>query len=629
MKRLAAVAAAVGVMTASCSGGHSAGSLLPSGISPNQVNPSSTSSAGSALGTRSTRSVSVAPAPAGWANTGTQVLPLKNAGDRGALPSTQTLTVRLGLQLHNVDQLKQVVQNHGKLSPSAIKSSFGPTASEVAHVTSYLKSQGLSSVTVEPNNLIVSASGSVAQISKAFNTTLHGFSVNGVNAFANTAPAYVPSALNGIVIAVLGLNNVQAFTTAPHVGSTKINHAAVTASAPAPQPESPCQISSVFIIGLSSPQPIPTPQAYTTGCPRNYTPSDYWRAYDVNTSAPASGVNIAIMAEGNVSQAVSDLRVNEQGDGLPQVPVVVKPVGLASTDTSGDDEWVLDMTASSGMAGNAGTIYVYDTTSLTDSDIALEFNRFVTDDLAPVGNASFGGCEAFPYVDGSMVLDDEILVEGAAQGQTLFASTGDTGSFCSVGNPNGVPGGAPLVEYPAASPYVTAVGGTTLWSQYDGTYQGESAWNAGGGGISQFEYSPYWESPAQPIGTTAVGYSFRGSPDIAMDADLQTGMILYITGYGWTTIGGTSLASPLAAGVWARMLQTHPTLGFAPPQLYHTFSVSNPGTKLLGPPPSINVGPFHDVISGSNGAFSATPNYDYTTGLGTLDVDALNAVIGQ
>ncbi|HEX3468925.1 MAG TPA: S53 family peptidase [Candidatus Elarobacter sp.] len=583
----------------------------------------------SEVGTSSTRSLALAAPPAGWANTGTQVLSLKSAADRGALPSTQSLTVRLGLQLHNIAQLQQVIKNHQKLTPSAIKSSFGPTASEVAKVTSYLQSMGLGSVKVANNNLLISATGSAAQVSKAFNTSLHAYSVNGVSAYANTAPAYVPSALNGIVIAVLGLNNVQAFKVSPHVGTTKINHAAVTASAPAPQPESPCAVSSVYIVGLPSPQPIPTPQAYTTGCPRNYTPSDYWRAYDINTTPPASNVNIAIMAEGDVTQAIADLRTNEQGDGLPQVPVVVKQVGLASTDTSGDDEWTLDMTASSGIAGNVNTIYVYDTTSLTDSDISNEFNQFVSDDLAPVANASFGGCEALSYVDGSMVLNDEILVEGAAQGQTLFASTGDTGSFCSVGNPNGVPGGVPLVEYPAASPYVMAVGGTTLWSQYDGSYQGESAWVAGGGGISQFEYSPYWESPAQTVGTTPAGASFRGVPDIAMDGDLQTGMILYITGDGWTVIGGTSLSSPLAAGTWARMLQSHPGLPFGPIAYYSVFGASNPGTKLLGPPPTINVGPFHDVVSGGNGAYVATPNYDYTSGLGSIDVDAMNAALGQ
>jgi subtilase family serine protease len=623
MQRFAAVAIAVGVVTASCSGGHGASSLMPAGTQPQTA-----STKPATTGARTTRAASTATAPAGWANTATQAFSFKNASDLGALNPAQAITVRVGLQLHDVDALKQAAQSHAKLSPSQVKAQFGPTAAEVAQVTSYLQSQGLTGVTVEPNNLIVSATGSAANVSKAFNTSLHSFSVSGATVFANAAPAYVPQSLGGVAIAVLGLNNVKAAAVPTHPKTVSINHAAPASAAPAPQPESPCQISSVFIIGLNQPQAIPTPQAYTTGCPRNYTPSDYWRAYDALTSAAASSVNIAIMAEGDTRPAIADFRVNEQGDGLPQVPVVVRQVGLPSPDTAGADEWTLDMTASSGMAGNVGTLYVYQTTSLTDSDIALEFNKWVSDDLAQIGNASFGGCEVFPYVDGSMVIDDEIFLEGAVQGQTMFSSTGDTGSFCSVGNPNGVDGGAPLAEYPSASPYVVAVGGTTLWSQLDGTYQGESAWQSGGGGLSQFEYSPYWQNGVQPASSTPVGFTFRGVPDISMDGDLQTGMILYISG-SWTTIGGTSLSSPLMAGVWARMLQSHPALGFASPQLYHAFAVSNPGTKLLGPPPTINQGGFHDVISGANGLYSAMPGYDYTTGLGTVDVDALNATIGQ
>ncbi len=624
MKRLTAGAIALGLVTASCSGGHSVGSMLPpGGVAAGGTAPSS-------AGTHSTRAAATTgTVPSGWAATATQALALKNASDLGALDAAKTLTVRLGLQLHNVDQMKQAAAAHVKMSPSAVKAQFGPTTNEVGQVTSYLQSQGFSNVSVEPNNLIVSATGSAANVAKAFDTTLHAFSLNGTTVYANTTAAYVPSALNGIVVAVLGLNNVPAFTVGPRKSGVHVNHAAATASATAPQPESPCAISSVFIIGLPSPQPIPTPQAYTTGCPRNYTPSDYWRAYDANTTSTADGVAVAIMAEGNVQPAIDDFRVNEQGDGLPQVPVVVKQTGLPSTDTSGADEWTLDMSASTGMAGNVSTLYVYAATSMTDSDLALDFNRWVSDDLAQVGNASFGGCEAFPYVDGSMLLDDEIFLEGAVQGQTMFSSTGDTGSFCSVGNPNGVPGGAPLVEYPSASPYVVAVGGTTLWSQYDGTYQGESAWDAGGGGLSQFEYSPYWQNGVQPASSTPVGFTFRGVPDISMDGDLQTGMILYTASTGWTVIGGTSLSSPLAAGVWARMLQAHPGIGYASPALYHAFSVATAGTKLLGPPPTINVGGFHDVISGGNGAYTALPNYDYTTGLGTLDVDALNATIAR
>jgi subtilase family serine protease len=449
--------------------------------------------------------------------------------------------------------------------------------------------------------------------------------------YANIAPAYVPQALGGIVVAVLGLSNVPAFAVAKHPKTVAINHALASASAAAPQPESPCQFSSVFIIGLPSPQPIPTPAANYVGCPRNYTPSDYWRAYDVNTTPPASDITVAILTEGNPSPAVADFRVNEQGDGLPQVPVTIENVGLPGTDTSSDaeGEWTLDMTASSGMAGNLKQLIVYAATSFTDSDVALMINRWVTDDTAHTANASFGGCEVYPYLDGSMLVDDEAIAEGAAQGQSLFASTGDTGSFCSVGNPNGVPGGAPLVEYPAASPYVTAVGGTTLFTQLDGTYQGEAAWDAGGGGLSQFEYSPSWESPTQPVGTTPVGFTFRGLPDVAMDGDLQTGMIIYMQG-SWTVIGGTSLSSPLMAGVWARMRHAHLAAAqYAPPALYAQFAASTPGTKLLGPPPSITMGPFHDVITGANGAYAAAPGYDYTTGMGSVDVDALSAALGK
>ncbi|MBV8638680.1 MAG: S8 family serine peptidase [Candidatus Eremiobacteraeota bacterium] len=607
MRKVAAAALAMSVITAACSG-HNGSSLPPAGGS---------GSSPSALGVHSTRSAAAVTAPPGWATTATQVFSLTNASDLGALSSSQTMTVRLGLQLHNVDGLKSIVASGQTISPGAFNAQYAPTASDVQAVTSYLQSKGLTGITVEPNNVIVSATGTAAQVSAAFDTTLHSFTQNGATVYANTKPAFVPSNLGNIVVAIMGLNNAQTFKTSPKKGSAQ--PAPTPKPTPTAQPETPCDVYSLDIVGLPSPQPEPSPVSGAVGCLRNYTPSDYWRAYDAMNVAAASGVSVAVMAEGNVAQSVSDLRTNEQGDGLQTVPVVVKQVGVASTDTAGDDEWTLDMTASSGMARVVKTIYLYDTTSLTDSDIALEFNRFVTDDLAKVGNASFGGCEYGPYVDGSMLVDDEILLEGAAQGQTLFASSGDTGSFCSVGNPNGVPGGLPLVEYPAASPYTVAVGGTTLASMSDGSYQGEAGWTAGGGGVSQFEYSPVWQQSVQPADATGAA-GFRGVPDIAMDADLQTGMMLYITGTGWTTIGGTSLASPLAAGAWARMLQVHPTLGFAASQLYKEYTANTAGANTSVEPVTRPVGGFHDILIGANGAFTALPGYDYITGLGSLDV---------
>ena len=611
MRKVAAAALALSVIVAACSGHN--GSTLP---------PAGAGSQPSSLGAKTSRTAALLSAPSGWATTATQVFSLTNATDLGAMASSQTITVRLGLQLRNVDQLKGLVASGQTISSGAFNATYAPVAGDVQAVTSYLQSKGLTNITVEPNNVIVSATGTATQISSAFDTTLHSFSQNGATVHANTKPAYVPANLGKIVVAVMGLNNAQTFKATPKKGSAQ------PAPTPKPtstsQPETPCDVYSLDIVGLPSPQPEPSGVSGAVGCLRNYTPSDYWRAYNAMNVPAATNVSVAIMAEGNVTQSVADLRTNEQGDGLTQVPVVVKQVGVASTDTAGDDEWTLDMTASSGMARVVKTIYVYDTTSLTDSDIALEYNRWVTDDLAKVGNSSFGGCEFGPYLDGSMLVDDEILLQGAAQGQTMFASSGDTGSFCSVGNPNGVPGGVPLVEYPAASPYTVGVGGTTLASMSDGSYQGEAGWSAGGGGISQFEYSPSWEQSVQPADATGV-VGFRGVPDIAMDADLQTGMMLYLTGSGWTTIGGTSLASPLAAGVWARMLQVHPTLGYAAPQLYKEFTSNTAGANTSVQPVTRPVGGFHDILIGANGAYTALPAYDYITGLGSLDVGVTSA----
>ena len=616
MRKCVIVAVVVGLSTAACSGQHS--SMTPM-AGPVAGQPGT-------MGVRSTRATSSIVAPAGWAATGTQVFSLSNASDLGAVSPSQSITVRLGLQMQNVAQLRNLVATGQTISPGAFDATYAPSASSVQTVTKYLQSEGFTNVTVEPNNLLVSATGSAAAVQAAFDTTLHSFSQGGTTVYANTKPAFVPSALGGIVVAVLGLNDAQTFKTNPHKGG------GVPAPAPKPtptaQPETPCDLSSLELVGLPSPEPEPTAVAGEAGCLRDYTPSDYWGAYDAMNVPAANNVSVAVMAEGNVSQAIADVRTNESGFGLTQVPIVVKSVGVASTDTSGDDEWTLDMTASSGMARTVKTIYLYDTTSLTDSDIALEYSRWVTDDLAKIGNSSFGGCEFGPYLDGSMVIDDELLLEGAAQGQTMFASTGDTGSFCSVGNPNGVPGGVPLVEYPAASPYTVAVGGTTLASQSDGSYQGEIAWYSGGGGVSQFEYSPVWQQSVQPADATgAVG--FRGLPDVAMDADLQTGMALYITGDGWTVIGGTSLASPLAAGVWARMLQTHPSLGYAAPQLYAMYTQNTAGANTSVQPVTRPYGGYHDILLGANGAYSALPGYDYTTGLGSFDVGVTNALIGR
>jgi pseudomonalisin len=495
MRRLVFVALAAGLVTASCSS-RSEGLIPPDAM-------------GTDAGAGAPAMTPVATAPAGFAVTATRGMRIANASDLGNVSVSQPVTVRVVLALRNTGQLHALIAAHRTVSRDAFVAQFAPQRSDVEKVTSFLRAQGFTQIVAEPNNLVVSANATASKAQAAFHTRLHSFNQHGRSVYANVTPAFVPKALENHVVAVLGLNDLQAFAVRPP--SRRV--ASVRPAAAKPQATaspSPCSLYGLEIVGLPSPEPEPVPQA---GCLRNYYPADYWRAYDVGSVTTARSISVGIVVEGSVSQSVSDLRVNEQHDGLAQVPVVVKQVGIASSDTSGDDEWTLDMTASSGMAGTVKSIYLYDTTSLTDSDITLAYSKWVSDDLAPVGNSSFGGCEAFSYLDGSMVAMDELLNEAAAQGQTMFASSGDTGSFCAVGvGENGVPAGAPMVEYPAASPYAVGVGGTTLVTMSDGSYQGEASWYSGGGGLSQFEYSPSWQSGVQP-----EGGSMRGVPDIAMD----------------------------------------------------------------------------------------------------------------
>jgi hypothetical protein len=76
------------------------------------------------------------------------------------------------------------------------------------------------------------------------------------------------------------------------------------------------------------------------------------------------------------------------------------------------------------------------------------------------------------------------------------------------------------------------------------------------------------------------------------------------------------------------MRNAHPAVGFAAPALYNAFTAGAVGTADAGPPPTAKHGPFHDVLSGANGAYTALPNYDYTTGMGSVSVDGLNAALG-
>ncbi len=199
--------------------------------------------------------------------------------------------------------------------------------------------------------------------------------------------------------------------------------------------------------------------------------------------------------------------------------------------------------------------------------------------------------------------DKDFTTPSGHQGVTFLAATGDEGS------PSG---------YPAYSPNVIAVGGTSLYLNSDNTYQGESAWSLGsdawdpsigtGGGISDFE-----SEPAYQLGVQSTG--FRTNPDVSFDADPDTGAAVYDSyNYGtsnaWQEYGGTSLATPAWAGLIAIANQGRVLAGGA------TFNSSSNPTQALTALYSLPSSDFHDITSGSNGGYSAGPGYDEVTGLG-------------
>lgn len=197
-----------------------------------------------------------------------------------------------------------------------------------------------------------------------------------------------------------------------------------------------------------------------------------------------------------------------------------------------------------------------------------------------------------------------------ASGVTFFAAAGDSGTG---------------VAYPAASPDVVGVGGTSLHLDSSGNYQSETAWSGSGGGLSKIEPEPLFQAQF-PIPDDPRGY--RGAPDVSYDGDPGTGVAIYdsigISGAsGWFQIGGTSAGTPQ----WAALIAiTNSTRAAA-----RKADLSSADTNLYSIAKASIATDFHAVTSGTNGACgalcTATAGYDFITGLGTPQAPAVIATL--
>ena len=291
----------------------------------------------------------------------------------------------------------------------------------------------------------------------------------------------------------------------------------------------------------------------------------------------------------------SFLRYNQNGQlltpGGPVDPPTTGPLGNGwQIETSIDVQWAH-------VIAPAANIVLVESDSPDFADLFQAVNAAAALPGVVCVSMSWGTVE----FAGESANDDNF----AAPGVVYLASTGDTGTSQTA--------------YPAASPNVVAVGGTSIQfasGTTDGTYGSERVWGGGGGRLSPYELKPAYQN-------SVLSGTARGTPDVAMDADPFTGVAIYDTfDFGsagpWAQYGGTSLAAPMWAGLVAITDQGRAGAGLGPLG----------GSQFLSALYSAPGSGFHDITTGSNGT-PATVGYDTATGLGTPVANKLlNSISG-
>jgi subtilase family serine protease len=372
-----------------------------------------------------------------------------------------------------------------------------------------------------------------------------------------------------------------------------------------------------------------------------YSPQQIQTAYGLasllNAGYTGAGETIIIVVSFGSPTIAQDLQTFDADYGLPDPPsfTVLAPLGTVPFDPSNSDqvgwafETTLDVEWAHAMAPGANIVLLTSPVSETEGVQGMpEFlllEQYALDHhLGKIISQSWGATENTLFTPaGQQVFEDfeRFYQDAAQQNVTVLASAGDGGS--ANGEINGTTYPFPTVVFPASSPLVTAVGGTSLYADTSGKYQSETVWNssgAGGGGVSQHFSEPlYQKLLLNSVQKTLRNH--RGAPDVAYNADPNTAILVY-AGFvpgavGYYLIGGTSEGSPQWAGIIAdaNQLAGYP-LGFLNLKLYLL-------AALVGQSQF-----FHDITIGNNSfngvsGYGATIGWDLASGWGTPNLGKL------
>lgn len=451
---------------------------------------------------------------------------------------------------------------------------YGADRADADAVAAVVRDAGATVVNVELGERLMRIRGTVHVLQRLFGTALHVADDSGDSFRQRTGLLRVPDDLHERVTAVLGLDDRPQART----------HFRVL-------PEAAAAVS--------------------------YTPVQVGAMYRFPPGTDGSGRTVAIIELGG-GFAPSDLDVYFSGLGIHPTPTVTA-VGIdGATNQPGQDpngadgEVLLDIEIVGALAP-AAHIIVYFAPN-TDAGFLDAVTAAAHATPTPDAISISWGQSEDAWTAQARTAMDAAFVDAAALGVTVTAASGDDGSNDNVND------GSPHVDFPASSPHALGCGGTTLHGS-GGTIASETVWNNGtgrgatGGGVSDAFPLPSWQ---KPVGVPAApgGSAGRGVPDVAGDADPQTGYKVRVDGAD-VVIGGTSAVSPLWAALVARLVEATGTpLGLVQPKLY------------AGATASVTAAGFRDITSGDNGAYSAKPGWDACTGLGSPIGTALLTHLG-
>jgi kumamolisin len=526
---------------------------------------------------------------------GSERAPLPGAYIVGLANPSRYKVVTVSLRPRSVEQRLFSIEELGAQLPHERRHlpreefalTHGADLADVQRVVGFARRHGLRYLGHNLAARTVGLGGRIANFRGAFRVPLSIYRYAGGFYTGRVGPVYVPPALEGVVQAVLGLDDRP--VAKPHFRRKR-------------------QLGGAWSHAQSM----------------SYTPLQVAQAYNFPSDVNGAGQCIGIIELGG-GYSVQDLTVYFRGLGIPMPQVVSVPVSGGRNRPTGDPngpdgEVMLDIEVAGAIAP-AAKIVVYFAPN-TNQGFFQAINRAVHDSVnrPSVISISWGGPE-LSWSKAALNAFNQAFLAAGLMGITVCVAAGDGGSS------DGVPGRLAHADFPASSPYALACGGTHLVAS-GGSISAESVWNdgpqggAGGGGISDFFPLPNWQTNSNvPPSVNPGARVGRGLPDLAGNADENTGYQVRVDGLN-TVIGGTSAVAPLSAGLVALLNEKlgNP-VGYLNPLLYAKLG------KSAG---------FHDIVQGNNdmtglvGGYKAGPGWDPSSGFGSPDgSELLSGLQGQ